>query len=409
MTRAADCAPDDLVSLRTPSCTSCAMAATTTPATLDHMFDDEPPPAYSPTPDAHAGDTSLGYGPSHPFRPAPAPRADARVGADGDVAYFSPPPGRPPPPRHPSATRHPSAHHHLPHQPPPPPRRPGAGTVGGTRPVSEFASDFYAAGTGEPPQRPAPVTDRGREDYPPVPGGYPGARARSLAPTGLRAALSMRTQSTPRRDEVNTVPDDGRPTRIPVPGHPLLHQGQVLVYPANYECQKCTSRGRGSSPIPLTTMYAGFNTGYKHHDVAQPCRRCWATYAKPYAGPITYAPISPGPSSSTATPAPGAKTFQRPLASFVAPVYAPAPSGLGRVASLAPSALGLTHRRSASGPSPFMHGGAFAPPPGAAVVQPGDPRIGGVACWRCDGRGTTSVLFFDRETCSVCGGVGRVF
>jgi hypothetical protein len=26
-------------------------------------------------------------------------------------------------------------------------------------------------------------------------------------------------------------PDDGRPTHTPVPGHPLLHNGEMLVYP----------------------------------------------------------------------------------------------------------------------------------------------------------------------------------
>jgi hypothetical protein len=27
------------------------------------------------------------------------------------------------------------------------------------------------------------------------------------------------------------------------------------------------------------------------------------------------------------------------------------------------------------------------PPPGSVVVQPGDPRIGGRLCWKCDGAG----------------------
>lgn len=49
------------------------------------------------------------------------------------------------------------------------------------------------------------------------------------------------------------------------------------------------------------------------------------------------------------------------------------------------------------------------PPPGAAVYTAGDPRLGGRLCWQCDGRGSVSVLFFDRETCTSCGGVGRVY
>jgi hypothetical protein len=43
-------------------------------------------------------------------------------------------------------------------------------------------------------------------------------------------------QPTPPRD----VPDDGSPTRTPAPGHPLLNNGQLLVYPnKDYICVKC--------------------------------------------------------------------------------------------------------------------------------------------------------------------------
>jgi hypothetical protein len=37
------------------------------------------------------------------------------------------------------------------------------------------------------------------------------------------------------------VPDDGRPTQVPTPGHLLLLNGRLLVYPSRFECQKCTS------------------------------------------------------------------------------------------------------------------------------------------------------------------------
>ena len=71
------------------------------------------------------------------------------------------------------------------------------------RELSDFARDFYAAEEG--PSRPA-------QHLPPQ---WP------------------QTQ--------NSIPDDGRPTRTPVPGHPLLNNGKTLVYPAGYECNKCLS------------------------------------------------------------------------------------------------------------------------------------------------------------------------
>lgn len=32
---------------------------------------------------------------------------------------------------------------------------------------------------------------------------------------------------------------DASPTNVPVPVHPLINQGMILVYPRGYECTKC--------------------------------------------------------------------------------------------------------------------------------------------------------------------------
>lgn len=49
------------------------------------------------------------------------------------------------------------------------------------------------------------------------------------------------------------------------------------------------------------------------------------------------------------------------------------------------------------------------PPPGALVVLPGDPRIGGRLCFECGGRGLTESFWFGDETCFRCRGSGRIF
>ncbi|PWN49231.1 hypothetical protein IE53DRAFT_388573 [Violaceomyces palustris] len=49
------------------------------------------------------------------------------------------------------------------------------------------------------------------------------------------------------------------------------------------------------------------------------------------------------------------------------------------------------------------------PPPGALVVMPGDPRIGGRLCHECGGRGLKESFWFGDETCFRCRGAGRVF
>jgi hypothetical protein len=58
---------------------------------------------------------------------------------------------------------------------------------------------------------------------------------------------------------------------------------------------------------------------------------------------------------------------------------------------------------------PFIHGVSPGHPTNAVVYKAGDPRIGGILCWQCDGKGYVSFLFLDRSNCEVCGGVGRTF
>ncbi|CAO1630036.1 unnamed protein product [Sympodiomycopsis kandeliae] len=48
------------------------------------------------------------------------------------------------------------------------------------------------------------------------------------------------------------------------------------------------------------------------------------------------------------------------------------------------------------------------PPPGALIVQPGDPRIGGRVCVKCSGRGVRDSMLWGEETCRHCFGAGRV-
>lgn len=48
-----------------------------------------------------------------------------------------------------------------------------------------------------------------------------------------------RPASAPPHSPPPMVPDDGSPTRTPVPGHPLLRHGTLLVYPKDYVCAKC--------------------------------------------------------------------------------------------------------------------------------------------------------------------------
>ena len=82
--------------------------------------------------------------------------------------------------------------------PPPPPRPPHRRTSSTSSLPSEFARDFYAAGTGD----------------------------------GLFSNTGMPSREMHEHE-------DRSPTMTPVPGRPLLRDGKLLVYPGGHTCEKC--------------------------------------------------------------------------------------------------------------------------------------------------------------------------
>ena len=414
---------------------------------LDAAIAEELPPAYTPTADPRQGETSVKFGPRRPFQTAPARGAyvayqrtqrpswqphntggSGWAGYPGTAPTRRQPPGAPlinitPPPQHPAL----------------PPRSGPLSAPPNTnsRPLSDFARDFYAAAAG------------------PSNGASSLQRERSVSD-----ARGPPPEMPPRPDETNgsnEIANDGRPTKKPVPGHPLLNSGKVLVYPASYECNKCAYLCTLRLLLCLIASSIGHNTGYKHFDPSNPCSKCWSKYAKAYAGPLTYAPWTPanaGAGAAEATASAG-HNLQRPLPagtgagstghryshSLTDLNLSPPHSDLGRSASTSRQYNTVTGSGYPGNSSPYApppqrvqpaptgggwppaswmdpNGGGSvarrspyirAPPPGATVVRPGDPRIGGRLCWRCGGSGVTSFLIFDEQTCTVCNGLGRTF
>ena len=105
-----------------------------------------------------------------------------------------------PPPQHPQSSLHPPLPSTSTHSLPSMTSR------------SDFARDFYAAGSGSGENL---VTETA---FSPPAGSPPSTR---------------QTPST------QSVPNDGRPTSQPQPGHPLLKDGNLLVYTKGFECRKC--------------------------------------------------------------------------------------------------------------------------------------------------------------------------
>lgn len=179
---------------------------------------DELPPAYTPSPDTRQGESTIEFGPHRPFHsPPPRPihqshrprpsqmgqlptlwtqltgQAPISTGSSSWSSY----PGRRNRLLQPEYTGYMGSHTpsqsssllEVPRVPTPPPTA-----------TSEFAREFYAAGAGD-------------------------AQVPYSAPPG--PPPSSPNMSNPE------------PTTSPKPGHPLLRDGKLLVYPSGYECPKC--------------------------------------------------------------------------------------------------------------------------------------------------------------------------
>ncbi|KAI6041846.1 hypothetical protein EDC04DRAFT_2866980 [Pisolithus marmoratus] len=369
-------------------------------------IDEDLPPAYTPAADTALGEETLEVGPQRPFQPPlsqplPAPPRTMPIPMPTPPDIILSPPTEQPQwhqapgqayRSNPQSQSQPCTPQHHTWSSSrmytvkyPRGRTPGSGTSGGglIGAVVDTVRDFVDAISAQQVNRGAYASS-----YPPS---TPGPYAQSYAPPATStprpvSPTSLPTSPTSRPD----VPDDGRPTRVPVPGHPLLRDGMLLVYPKSHTCWKC------------------HNTGYKDYDPLHPCRKCWDKYGKPYAGALAYAPWSSSDSASNSR-------MQRPLPRDL-PQSTSTSGGRPRMGCIvpppSPRSPHVLQRR--SGPSYYIHNpllgmGCSPPVPHAQPVPPGDPRLGGQKCLKCSGTGVNVVLLFDLAACQRCGGIGRVW
>lgn len=404
-------------------------------------LEEDLPPAYTPAADPALGEETIEVGPRRPFQPPPSqpsrlplplPSSTMPTPMSTPDIVLSPPteqpqwyqaPGqayRSDLPRPQSQSRPYTPQHHTwtssrmhavkyPQGQTPGSSSSGGGLIGN---LVNTVRDVVDALSGAYDDRVLAAQQVNRGAYASsYPSYAPPAPARAPGPV---SPISLPASPPSRLD----VPDDGRPTRVPVPGHPLLRDGMLLVYPKGHACWKC------------------HNTGYKDYDPSHPCRKCWEKYGKPYTGALAYAPWPSSDSTSNSR-------MQRPL-----PLYLtnPASSGRPRMGCIVPPSNpnsphiqpprpSAPHLRSisepplslppsssyasaptpqASGPSYYIYNpslgmGTSPPVPHAQPIPPGDPRLGGQMCLRCGGAGTDVSFLFDLTACQRCGGVGRVW
>lgn len=185
-------------------------------------------------------------------------------------------------------------------------------------------------------------------------------------PQGSPPSQNRPPQSIPSKENSYSRPN------IPPPNHQGSSNSQQLNlpkptpinpnpylpwrYPSNYNCKKCE------------------NTGFRKKDGTY-CKSCWKKFRPQNKNP----PKNQKELEYLATHKP------KPI-----PIHS--------------NVVKLPEGARANIPyNPFPQQIQQAP----VVVNPGDPRIGGVLCPRCKGRGLVH-FFLDLERCSQCNGLGRV-
>ncbi|KAI9435212.1 hypothetical protein F5148DRAFT_47725 [Russula earlei] len=405
-----------------------------TPPTVDLPRDAIPPPAYSPAPDVSGGELVVELGPRRPFQRAPEPFLSFPIPQIRPRQELQLP--QPEPPRLAPRPSTASLSSRLPHSPmsdfsrdfynagvttsrPPDTQRERPRREPPPRsPTSDFARDFYSEGTAflPPPDTQREQSNQNRFDHPSLPS--PGSShsemsgfARDFYSAGTATPPSPGTQQEqphrpqydpppgppplPRRPRAASTPNanrptaaparDGRPTTTPTPGRPLLFNGKTLVYSESYLCQKCQ------------------NTGYKGFDPSHPCRKCWDRFGTPYTAILDSSPWG-GQGTGTTSQSQQGRSFQRPLPALKPPQARLPPLPVADAYRLPRCSSRAWRCGTRRVPMPF----GVPPPPDAAVVLPGDKRIGGRLCWQCGGRGKTPFLIFDELPCETCGGIGRL-
>lgn len=213
---------------------------TSTSPTIAEIIEDDLPPPYTPSPNVSIGEETVGLGPPRPFQPPP-PQPPSSLHPPAESHSYS---NRPPRPLQPNPTG-PVSYSSAYSQPYPQSdmaswqtqqqyrqrQNGGGGLIGALLDTVRDIADTFSGAHDDL------ALQRGNTGGYTAPGSYSSTNAMYAPPPGSRLP-PRRPASTPPRSPP-TIPDDGSPTRTPAPGHPLLRDGYLLVYPRDYLCVKC--------------------------------------------------------------------------------------------------------------------------------------------------------------------------
>ena len=189
--------------------------------------------------------TTIGAG--SPTRLAGALNSQSSVSSPSSASggRYAPPPGPPPPSRRTEAQTSTAALDDSMsalsiEAPPAPPAYSPAPNVW----VGEASMEFGPRRAFQEAPPPLIVAVPGMVSGPPPSGPqqYQAPPQQYAAPGAQRGPYPQQSMIPPAPAPVH-VQDDGKPTRTAVVGHPLMHEGRVLVYTPGYECRSCWNTG----------------------------------------------------------------------------------------------------------------------------------------------------------------------
>jgi len=210
---------------------------------------------------------------------------------------------------------------------------------------------------------------------------------RPVAATPNTATTSITPQTAPTDDLTNA--DD----ELPPPYVKYLPEQTLRPPPGQPENQYS---GQGPS-----TQYAAPGPHYPNYPIPTPQHG----YLMPHQ-PYGSSPTSFYPSSYPPMP------MQAPSAPFLYPPGYVCPkcrnTGIKYSSGTPCGTCARTFARPQSAAVSHLPPGIqVMPTAGAPVVQAGDPRLGGILCGHCKGRGWVDG-FFSTDNCYVCHGIGRI-
>lgn len=294
--------------------------------------------------------------------------------------------------------------------------------------------------------------------------------SRPVPPRPTSPAYSS-TSSRPLRPQ----PVGPLPTTTAQSGHPLLYRDKLLLYPKSLApCPSCYQTGyvdrnslkpckscwrrygkpytgvfkqayeqggshqylrdmRVQQPLTFPTPMQGSVTAQSN--VQRPNYLPPGAYAHPFASPGGSRPstsgsrpdVFPEDAHNSAPPrydVVSQTASEKPLAQQDYPVHPrpppPRPQApqhhsmypMHPMAPPPPRPVPMMYRPNYQRFGPTIDWYGYQPPPNSIAVMPGDPRIGGVLCYKCGGSGNSndvlSYFGFGDDECSVCGGTGRI-